>query len=107
MNLKFVLTMAIWTIGMFLYTLPLVFATDFFPVSLIVVGIYVAGYAVGVQLLYKRFIKKVKPHYPLAFPGNPDSYFPRFDIPRPLYLDMMEHPDYFEKAEEAESGGGK
>lgn len=100
MNLKFVLTMAIWTIGMFLYTLPLVFATDFLPVSLIVVGIYVAGYAVGVQLLYKRFIKKVKPH-------NPDSYFPRFDIPRPLYLDMMEHPDYFEKAEEAESGGGK
>jgi len=85
---------------MILFTIPPVFGTGYMPASYLVAGAYVSIYAVGVLILYKRFIKKVKPHYPLAFPGEPDAYFPGLSIPRPLIEDIREHPEYFEKKEE-------
>jgi hypothetical protein len=84
---------------MLLFTIPSLYAIDI-PVSYVFAGVYVSIYAVGVLYLYKRFIKGVKSRYPLAFPGEPDAYFPRFNIPRPIYLDVREHPEYFEKKEE-------
>ena len=85
---------------MILFSLPPVFGTEYVLSSYIVGGTYVAIYVVGVLYLYKRFIEKVKPHYPLGFPGEPDAYFPRFNIPRPMIEDVREHPEYFEKKEE-------
>ena len=85
---------------MLLFSLPQIFGTEYIPASYIVAGTCVAIYAVGVLYLYKRFIKKVKPHYPLGFPGEPDAYLPRFNIPRPMIEDVREHPEYFEKKEE-------
>lgn len=38
---------------------------------------------------YMRRIKKKKPRYPLATPeGKTDVYFPRTNIPRPVYEDF-------------------
>jgi len=83
-----------------LFSIPPVFGTGYMPASYLIAGAYVAIYAVGVLILYKRFIKKVKPRYPLAFPGEPDAYFPGLNIPRPLIEDVLKHPEYFEKKEE-------
>ena len=87
---------------MFIVTLPPVYGIGFLPASFVVAVFYVAIYAVGVLYIYKRLIKKVKSHYPLAYPNEPDVYFPRSNIPRPIYLDVIEHPEYFEKREETE-----
>ena len=83
-----------------MFSIPPVFGTGYMPASYLIAGAYVAIYAVGVLILYKRFIKKVKPRYPLAFPGEPDAYFPGLNIPRPLIEDVLKHPEYFEKKEE-------
>ena len=85
---------------MLLFSLPPVFGTEYVPSSYIAAGTCVAIYVVGVLYLYKRFIEKVKPQYPLGFPGEPDAYLPRFNIPRPMIEDVREHPEYFEKKEE-------
>ena len=85
---------------MLLFSLPPVLGTESILYSYIAAVTIVALYLVGVIYLYKRFIRKVKPHYPLGFPGEPDAYFPRFNIPRPMIEDVREHPEYFEKKDE-------
>jgi hypothetical protein len=70
------------------------------------VGLYLALYAFGVLILYQRFIKKVKLHYLLAYPGEPDEYLPSFTIPRPLIEYVREHPEYFENKGKSEIGLG-
>lgn len=99
MNVKFVLLLSFWTFWMALLVIPPALTQNIF--GIIFAGFYTLAYGVGALLLYKRLVKKVKPRYPLSFPGGVDSYFPRFDIPRPIYLDLVEHPEYFNKAEEA------
>ena len=43
--------------------------------------------ALDLYFLYVRFYKK-KPQYPMVPPeGKPDVYFPRSDIPRPIFDD--------------------
>jgi len=55
-------------------------------------------YLFASALLYDRYIRGRKPRYPLAYPGRErDPYFPWSDIPRPVYEDVREHPDFFEK----------
>jgi hypothetical protein len=70
-------------------------------IGIFLAGVYTSTYAVGALLLYKRLVKRVKPRYPLSFPDGVDYFFPRFDIPRPIYLDLAQHPKYFEKGDEA------
>jgi hypothetical protein len=85
---------------MFLFTIPTIFGTGYLPASYVTAGTYLTIYSVGVLYLYKRFIKKTNIRYPLAFLGEPDAYFPRFNILRPIYVDVREHPEYFQKKEE-------
>jgi hypothetical protein len=47
-------------------------------------------WAIGQAVLYKRYYVGVKPRYPLGVADQDDIYFPRFNIPRPLYLDERE-----------------
>ena len=44
-------------------------------------------WTLGEAVLYKIYWKRVKPGYPLGVADPDDTYFPRFNIPRPLYLD--------------------
>lgn len=49
-------------------------------------------------ILYIRYFKGVKPRYPLASPiKDKDIYIPRTNISRPIYRDIREHPEFFEK----------
>jgi hypothetical protein len=100
LNSKFVFLLVFWTFWFALLIIPSVFVGNIFGV--ILSGFYSVAYAIGVLLLHKRLVKNVKPRYPLAFPGGVDSYFPRFDIPRPIYLDLAEYPEFFEKVDEYE-----
>ncbi len=47
-------------------------------------------WAIGQAVLYKRYYVGIKPRYPLGVADQDDIYFPRFNIPRPLYLDERE-----------------
>ncbi len=44
-------------------------------------------WAIGQGILYKRFYLGVKPRYPMGATDPDDIYFPRSNIPRPIYLD--------------------
>ena len=40
--------------------------------------------------------KKRRGKYPAAFPSlNPDCWFPRSNMPRPVFRDMRKYPGYF------------
>lgn len=99
LNVKFVLLYSFWTFWMALLIIPPVLTLNLFGILFAVE--YASVYTIGALLLYKRLLKRVKPRYPLSFPGVVDSYFPRFNIPRPIYLDLAEYPEYFEKIGEA------
>jgi len=62
-------------------------------------AIVCAGFYLFVSyFLYLRYVKKVRPKYPLASPSlEHEPYFPRTNIPRPVYKDYREHPEYFDK----------
>jgi len=54
------------------------------------------GFIVYCFLLYKHVYKGEKPKYPLVPPkGRADVYFPRTDIPRPIYEDVRRYPEFF------------
>jgi len=62
---------------------------------------YVLSFSFGLviycTLLYRHVYKGKKPKYPLVPPeGRTDIYFPRTDIPRPIYEDVRRYPEYFE-----------
>lgn len=63
-------------------------------------SLYVVFYVLASCYLYKRFIKGARPKYPLGIWDPDDVYFPRFNIPRPIYRDFREHPEYFRRREE-------
>ncbi len=95
LNAKFVLLFSFWTFWMALLIIPPALTQNI--LGIISAVEYTSVYTIGALLLYKRLVMRVKPRYPLSFPGDVDSYFPRFNIPRPIYLDLAEHPEYFEK----------
>jgi hypothetical protein len=65
---------------MLLFSFPAFYITGYVLAPIIAVGfnvgLYLALYAFGVLILFQRFIKKVKLHYLLAYPGEPDEYPP-------------------------------
>jgi hypothetical protein len=45
-------------------------------------------------LLYQSVYRRRRPRYPIVPPeGRTDIYFPRSDIPRPIYEDAQRYPD--------------
>jgi hypothetical protein len=49
-------------------------------------------------LIYTATYLRLKRKYPLAPPeGRPDIYFPRTNIPRPVYEDVQRYPKFFKK----------
>ena len=47
-------------------------------------------YSIGFLIIYNRFWRGKKPKFPLTYPsGEPDIYFPRTNIPRPIYADYL------------------
>jgi len=49
-------------------------------------------------LLYHFVYKKEKAKYPLVPPeGRMDAYFPRTNVPRPIYEDVRRYPKFFGK----------
>ena len=54
----------------------------------LITGVFTSSFwIIGEAVLYKIYWKRVKPVYPLGVADPDDIYFPRFNIPRPLYLD--------------------
>jgi hypothetical protein len=78
-----------------------------FTIMLLVSGNYgfvvePAGfYLFASYYLYLRYTRGVKTKYPLASPVK-DIYFPRTNIPRPIYQDYREHPELFEDKKKRE-----
>jgi hypothetical protein len=63
--------------------------------------ISVGEYLLFTAILYATYMGKRKKQYPqVLLDGYDDIYFPRTNIPRPLYRDIRKHPKYFEKEEE-------
>lgn len=57
-----------------------------------------AWFLVFCYLNYRFVYKKEKAKYPLAPPeGRMDVYFPRTNIPRPIYEDVRKYPEAFGK----------
>jgi hypothetical protein len=55
-------------------------------------------FLVYLYFLYHFVYKKEKPKYPLVPPeGRMDAYFPRTNIPRPIYEDVQRYPEFFGK----------
>lgn len=49
-------------------------------------------------LLYHFVYKKAKPKYPMVPPeGRMDIYYPRTNIPRPIYEDVQRYPEFFKR----------
>jgi hypothetical protein len=68
------------------------------PFNVIAGAMFSEFYIFASYFLYLRFVKKVKPKYPLSPPDlEQDVYFPRTNIPRPIYKDFHDHPEYFDK----------
>ncbi len=59
------------------------------------------------SLLYHRYYLGTKAKYPLEGADPNDIYFPRFNIPRPLYLDERERKRKAAILEEAEANREK
>jgi hypothetical protein len=48
--------------------------------------------------VYHFVWKRAKPKYPMVPPeGRMDVYFPRTNIPRPVYEDVQRHPEFFKR----------
>jgi hypothetical protein len=68
------------------------------PIDVIAGAMFAGSYIFVSCFLYLRYVKKVKPKYPLSPPSpEQDVYFPRTNIPRPIYKDHRDHPEYFDK----------
>jgi hypothetical protein len=49
-------------------------------------------------LVYTATCLRLKRKYPMVPPkGQPDIYYPRTNIPRPIYEDVQRHPKFFKK----------
>ena len=62
---------------------------------------------IGLYWFYVRYYRQRKPRHPFGPPdGKPDIYFPRSNIPRPLYEDMRRMKEK-EKEEEGQRENAK
>ena len=62
---------------------------------------YFGFYLFVSYFLYIGYVKKMEPKYPLGLPPvEQDVYFPRSSIPRPIFRDYREHPEFFERKKE-------
>ena len=78
----------------FLYIFPLASAILLQILWLTVVVL--VGFFGSIYLIY-RYVYVAKPKYPMVPPeGQPDMYY-RFRIPRPIYEDVEQHPEFFKK----------
>ena len=73
----------------------------------VIVGNYIwtiisgGEYLLFSAILYATYMGKRKKQYPqVLLDGYDDIYFPRTNIPRPLYRDIRKHQKYFEKKED-------
>jgi len=90
MNRKFFLWFSLLTVLM----VPLIVAL--LPFNAIAGAMFAGFYVFVSYFLYLRYVKKLKPKYPLSPLGpEQDIYFPRTNIPRPLYKDYRDHPEHF------------
>jgi hypothetical protein len=84
-----------------LFWLGILVYTPFVMLSLMArIVLYAASssvvFVVFLFLVYRSVYRGAKPKYPMAFPeGKSDIYFPRSNIPRPIYEDVRRHPDFF------------
>lgn len=75
------------------YFYVLMLAQNFFW-SIIYLGVFLAY----CYFLYYFVYKRAKTKYPIVPPeGRMDAYFPRTDIPRPIYEDADQYPEFFKK----------
>ncbi len=63
---------------------------------LIVVGILMA-YLFITAIMRIIYLKGIRLRYLLSLRDPDDLYFPRTNIPRPIFKDFREHPEYFKK----------
>jgi hypothetical protein len=72
-----------------------------FEINLFTLAAVSFYYLIGFLIIYNRFWLGKKAKYPLTYPsGEPDIYFPRTNIPRPIYADAREYsktPSVLEK----------
>jgi hypothetical protein len=62
------------------------------------IALFSAGFLLYCYLVYTSTYLRLKRKYPMAPPeGRPDIYFPRTNIPRPIYEDLQRHPKFFKK----------
>jgi len=83
-------------LGIFIY-IP--FSLLFIVVQMFLPAILFFGcFLVYCYFLYRFVYKGKKPKYPMVPPeGRMDIYFPRTDIPRPIYEDMQRYPEFFKR----------
>jgi hypothetical protein len=56
------------------------------------------GFILYCHFIYRSVYKRIRPKYPIIPPeGRTDIYFPRTDIPRPIYEDVRRYPKFFRK----------
>lgn len=88
--------------GMTILVVPLI-TTVLISKAYLLAIVYTGFYLFISYILYLRYIRGVRPKYPLASPvKDQDIYFPRSNIPRPIYQDYREHPEFFEKKKKRE-----
>ena len=63
---------------------------------LIVIGILTV-YLFIAAILRNIYLKDIRPRHPIGFRGSDNLYFPRTNIPKPIFKDIREHPEYFRK----------
>jgi len=83
-------------LGICIYT-PLIFL---YAIANILAGAIVSSicFLLYCYLLYHFVYKREKPKYPMVPPeGRMDIYFPRTNIPRPIYEDVQRYPAFFGK----------
>lgn len=76
----------------------------------VLVGNYIWTIVSGVEyllftaILYGTYVRKREKKYPLVLlDGYDDIYFPRTNIPRPIYRDIRKHQTYFKKKEDQQT----
>jgi len=64
---------------------------------------FLGPFIIYCYLIYRFVYKGAKPKYPIVPPeGRTDIYFPRTNIPRPIYEDVRRYPKTFTEKKKSE-----
>jgi len=86
--------LALLFLGLIVFVPLIIFSVTFY--LFVYSFAYIFAFFVYCAILYKHVYKGKKPKYPLVPPeGQTDIYFPRTDIPRPIYEDVRRYPGFF------------